>query len=129
MINNKTILTGVAAYYFLHGVVLLFSPESMLDLFHISVMKDTIVAGQFFGGSLIALGYLTWLSRHAVVGGIYGRPLVITNLTFFLVSALTGLNSRLSGFGNEFFWIEELLFFAGTVYFGNLLLSKSPVSN
>ena len=126
--KNKTILSSVAAYYFLHGAALLFSSDIILDLFGIPVAKEVMIGSQFFGGSLIALGYLTWLSRLSVVGGIYGRPLVITNLTFFLVAALTGLNSRLGGFGNDLFWIEVVLLFAGAAYFGKLLLSKSPVA-
>ena len=128
MMNNKTILTGVAVYYFVHGIALLFASDIALDLFGISVTKELMIGSQFFGGSLIALGYLTWFSRHSAVGGIYGRPLVITNLTFFLVAALTGLNSRLGGFSNDLFWVEEVLLFAGAVYFGKLLLSKSPVT-
>jgi hypothetical protein len=68
------------------GLALTFAPNEMLAW--TGVAPSFIVAwlGQLLGAALLGLAFLNWLQRHAVVGGIFGRPILLTNLTFLIVA-------------------------------------------
>jgi hypothetical protein len=43
---------------------------------------------QVLGALSLGFAMLDWMSRHTVIGGIYGRPLVVGNLLHFASGAL-----------------------------------------
>lgn len=53
------------------------------------------LAPAFAASGLLAVAVLNWMGRGAVYGGIYGRPLVLANLTLALTGGLTLLNGQL----------------------------------
>jgi hypothetical protein len=42
---------------------------------------------QLAGAGLLAVGWLNWVQRYAVVAGVLGRPVLLTNLVFGAVGA------------------------------------------
>ena len=41
--------------------------------------------GQLLGGAWLAVAALNWLSRSLLLGGIYGRPVVMANAVLYFV--------------------------------------------
>ena len=45
--------------------------------------------GQLLGAAWLGVAALNWLQRTALLGGIYGRPVVFANTVMYVVSALS----------------------------------------
>jgi hypothetical protein len=116
-----------AAVLMAHGIVLLFAPELFFTLFALSSSAEALVAAQLFGATLISFGLMNWTARGSVLGGIYGRALVYGNFVYSLIGFFVGIRARLSGFSNEYFWIEVLLYLASAIVFG-VMLFRGPFS-
>ena len=71
----------------LAGVVLLFAPDRVLPSLVIGYPPSGVWLGQLLGAACLGFAALNWLQRNAVIGGIYGRPVVFANLVFYFVSA------------------------------------------
>jgi hypothetical protein len=64
---------------------------------------------------------LNWLQRAAILGGIYGRPVVFANLVLYVVSALSLLRALLAG-APAALWLILIPMAAFAVAYGALLL-------
>lgn len=76
-----TIVCGVP------GLVLLFAAEEVL--LRLGGAPATPAAAWLvgvLGGTLVAIALMNWFQRHSMVGGIYGRPLLLAN-TLVLTNA------------------------------------------
>lgn len=82
---NRLVLL-VSLVYGVAGIVLTFAPDELLARAGATPAPVVVWLGQLLGAALLGLAFLNWLQRHAVVGGILGRPLLLTNLTFLMVS-------------------------------------------
>lgn len=71
------------------GVALLFASDVLLPALIPAFPPAAAWLGQLLGAAWLGLAALNWLQRRAVLGGIYGRPIVLANLTVFFVSALS----------------------------------------
>lgn len=121
---SKAILTATAIVYGIHGVALLFASDLTAGLFGITLTKKMTFAAQFFAGALLGMAVLNWYNRVSIVGGIYGRPLVMMNLMYGLISFLSGTRGAMDGYFNELFWIEVVLH--GLLTFSFALLMYLP---
>lgn len=66
------------------GIVTLFAPEVLLT--HIlGTMDAPHPLISMLGGLMFAFGYMNWMGRNAILGGIYGKPMVMANLVHGLV--------------------------------------------
>lgn len=73
------------------GLVLLFAPEEAAGLLGVDAVRPVPWLVQVLGCALLGMGTMNWLQRRAAVGGIYGRPLVLMNLSFAVPAFLSGL--------------------------------------
>jgi hypothetical protein len=83
-LNPLVVLTAVV--YGLGGLALTFAPVEVLTALGAAASPVEAWVGQLLGGALMALGWLNWVQRYAVVGGVLGRPLLLTNLLFLLAA-------------------------------------------
>jgi hypothetical protein len=51
---------------------------------------------QILASALLALAIFNWMTRGFAMGGIYGRPVVMTNFMFYFVAALVSLRPALN---------------------------------
>jgi hypothetical protein len=75
------LLIAAAVAYGIPGVVLLFGADEVLrsaDGGASSPMALWLLG--LLGGTLLAISLLNWIQRHTMIGGIYGRPLLIANV-------------------------------------------------
>lgn len=73
--------------FFAAGIAFLFLPDTLLPQLIPSFPRGGAWLGQLLAASLLGFGTLNWFSRGAILGGIYGRPVVAANTVFFFVSA------------------------------------------
>lgn len=74
------LLVAVSAVYAATGVVLLFAPELVFARSAPRVPPIALWMTGILGGALFAFALLNWFQRHTMMGGIYGRPLLMANL-------------------------------------------------
>ena len=70
------------------GAALLFGADDLLPRLVPGFPETAAWLGQLLGGAWLAVAVLNWLNRGARLGGIYGRPIVLTNLTVYFVGAM-----------------------------------------
>jgi hypothetical protein len=101
------------------GVTGLFLPGEITDL--IGFHPDATLPVQMFAGALCGMASLNWMGRGAVYGGIYGRPIVVGNLGFGLISASNLLSAATGGAAGSWAWVLAGLFGLHTLGFGRLM--------
>ena len=82
------LLTASAAVYFAAAVPLLFAPDELLAFAGEPASGLDAALLQVVGSAFFGFSMLNWMSRYTRTGGIYGRPLVIANLTHAASAAL-----------------------------------------
>jgi hypothetical protein len=127
-VKTKWVMIASASLLLAHGIVLLFASELLCKLFNLNHSPEGSVTAQLFGVALISLGLMNWTARRVVLGGIYGRALVYGNFVFSLIGFFVGIRARLNDFGNEYFWIEVVLYLAFAIVFGSMLF-RGPFSH
>ncbi|MEP7380165.1 MAG: hypothetical protein ABI910_00685 [Gemmatimonadota bacterium] len=86
------------------GAALLFASDTILPALLPSLPPGGAWLGQMLAAAWLGVAALTWNGRRAMLGGIYGRPVVATNATLFLVSALSLLRALVAGEAPTVLW-------------------------
>ena len=86
-----------AVVLLLGGASLLFAADDVLPVLVPGFPPGGAWLGQLLGAAWLAVAAMNWLQRASVLGGIYGRPVVLPNLALYFVSALTVLRTALGG--------------------------------
>ena len=81
--------------------------------------------GQLLAAALLALAALDWLGRSQLLGGIYGRPIVFANSTFYFVGAMVAIREA-SRSGGAAPWAAAVALTTFAVVYGWLLL-RGPI--
>lgn len=77
-INRLLVLSAVV--YAVAGLPLLFAADVILRPVDAGITPAGVWMAGMMGGALVAFALLNWFNRHQMMGGIYGRPLLIANL-------------------------------------------------
>jgi hypothetical protein len=80
----KLIMIGSAIALAIAGLALTFIPQETAQALNIPKHQVTIVALQLLGGLYLGFAILNYMTRNTIIGGIYGRPLVLANLVHFV---------------------------------------------
>ena len=127
--STKLLLVGAAVFQGCYGVVLLFLPDVVLGLFGPDSLPSpggvrAVFFVQQFGTALLGLAAINWIGRASPVGGIYGRLLVMGNLTFFMTNALLLVRQVLERPETWALWVNEVIVSGFAVAFALLLFGK-----
>lgn len=87
------------------GALLLFAPDVVLGMLAPGVPSSAGWLGQLIAAAWLGVAAMNWLQRTAVLGGIYGRPVVSANLVLYFVSAMSLVRARLDGATPVAAWI------------------------
>ena len=79
----SALLLGVAGFAFV------FAPRELLVRLAPGTPATATWIGQLLGAALVGLGCLNWFNRHTLLGGIYARAVVLANMMFYVVGALS----------------------------------------
>lgn len=85
----SVLLTAAAAVDLLVALPLLFAPVEVLRALGAGPSRLEPLLAQLLATALFGLGLLNWTSRHSTIGGIHGRPLVVSNLAHSFAAAMT----------------------------------------
>ncbi len=82
-------ITRVSAILLLlAGLALLFAADAILPVMIVSYPPSGHWLGQILGAGLLGLASFNYFNRSALIGGIYGRAVVASNMTFYFVTAM-----------------------------------------
>jgi hypothetical protein len=87
--NTKVLMTASAIIMGLTGIALSFMPQEIAGQLSLSAPSsiETLIL-QLLGAVYFSFAMLNWTARANLIGGIYGRPIAIGNLTHFVIGAL-----------------------------------------
>ncbi|MDQ3171426.1 MAG: hypothetical protein M3Q55_14925 [Acidobacteriota bacterium] len=88
MTRSKLLLSASALFFGLAGAGATFLPVELLTHVRQPGARILVVFIQALGALYLALAMLNWMSRGATIGGIYGRPLVVANLLYFMMTGI-----------------------------------------
>jgi Na+-driven multidrug efflux pump len=94
--NTKLLMTTFAVALSSAGIALIFSPDEASSLCGLDVTPSLRVLVQIVGAMYFAFGMLNWMTKESLIGGIYHRPVVVTNLSHFVIGALGLVKSLMS---------------------------------
>ena len=119
-------MTASAALLAAAGLALLFVPGELQRLVTGSGQSSgPPVVLQLWGASLLGLAAMSWIGRGLVLGGIYGRALVMANLVHWTVGGLTAVREALDRPASAAAWAAAALF-GGFAFAFAWLLRRHP---
>lgn len=91
---SSTLVSRVsAAVLLLAGLALLFAPDAVLPRLIPDYPTTALWLGQLLGTAWLGVAALNWSSRATILGGIYGRPIVLVNVAIYFIGALVMLSA------------------------------------
>ena len=106
------------------GIVTLFAPEVFLSVIGLANVTPHWPM-QLLAAAWLALAIFDWMTMGFAMGGIYGRPVVMTNFTHYFIGALTSLRPALAN-GRPGAIGITLIFGIFAVAYAVLLFSPGP---
>jgi len=101
--------------------VLLFASDDVLPRLVSGFPGSGAWVGQLLAAALLALGAINWLSRSQLLGGIYGRPVVLANAAFYFIAATVTIRAAASGDTADALWVVAVLVSSLAAIYGWLL--------
>lgn len=119
----STVVSSVSALILgIAGLALLFAPDVVLPAVVPAFPRSAVWLGQLLAAGWLGLAILNWLQRRLVLGGIYGRPVVLANLVLYPVSALSLLRALVAGTAPPLLWPAFGIAGLMAIAYGALLL-------
>ncbi|MEP3389567.1 MAG: hypothetical protein ABJO02_15350 [Reichenbachiella sp.] len=110
--NTKILMVLSVVYLATQGIVLTFLPQEVNTYFNINSEVMAVLISQTLGAALLAFALLNWMTRSNILGGIYGKPLMMANFLFFFASGMSYLKAADNPFIWSFATISMLLGFS-----------------
>ena len=114
----RTFITITAVVGLLYAVGLLFVPAFMATTYGMGTSASEILLARLFGGALLALGLVQWLSRDFTGASI--RPVIVGSLVGEIVGLIVALFGTLGGTMSGVGWsavVIYLVFGLGFAYY------------
>ena len=126
--NTKSLMTSSAIILALIGISLILFPKEILDYFELSTSDTLELLMQIIGSFYFAFAMLNWMSKGSLIGGIYGRPIAMANLTHFVIAGLALIKGVLANPSLSYvIWSIAIIYSIFAILFG-IVLFKHPVS-
>lgn len=126
MTSSKPVFRAVtlsAIALFAAGLCMLFAPnETVGALF--SDQGGSPILASLLGACLFGFASMNWIARHSLLGGIYGRAVVVGNQAHFFVGSLLLLR-HVSPAASPGVWTLFGVYLFGAVLFSFLLFRKT----
>ena len=110
------------------GISLILLPNEILDYFELSVSETLQLLMQIIGSLYFALAILNWMSKESLIGGIYGRPIAMANLTHFVIAGLALIKGILANPSLSYvIWSIAIIYSIFAIFFG-IVAFRHPIS-
>jgi hypothetical protein len=101
------------------GVLLVFAADEVLPRLSPGFPPSSAWLGQILGAAWLGLAALNWINRRAILGGIYGRPIVFANLIHYFIAAMVLI--RAANAGSKLIWLLAVPAITLALAYGALL--------
>ena len=122
--NSKLAMTSTSITLGGSGLLLIFLPQEIASTLEWS--EDSAVLLQLIGATYFGFAMINWMARGTLVGGIYGRPIVIGNLTHFLIGALIMVRLAIAAPSSLLVVVAAVIYVAFALIFG-YMMSHHPI--
>lgn len=117
-----------AAFLALCGLALLFAADVVLPALLPGFRAADAWLGQMLAAGWLAMAVLNWFNQLTLLGGIYGRAVVMSNVAFYFIAAMVLVRTLLTRTAPTALWIVAIpMFILAAVYFW--LLLRGPVES
>ena len=118
VVISTTVSHASALLLFAGGLTWLFAPDAAFSSLGLAMPPQSAWAGQLLGAAWLGFGALNWVQRRAILGGVYGRPIVLSNLFHYFIGAMALIKAGQGGAG---VWLLAIPFAALALAYGALL--------
>ncbi|MDB4949392.1 MAG: hypothetical protein JWM27_2041 [Gemmatimonadetes bacterium] len=118
---SRILMTAGAAVLALAGLAASFLPDEILRWSGTPAGPAPVLLVQVAGALYLGFAALDWMSRHTLIGGIYGRPVLTANLLHFLCAALACGKLVAGTPAARFLWPVALVYAVFAAGFGALM--------
>lgn len=103
-INTKLVMSVSAIFLGVLGLGLTFLPKEAAVSAGLPLTPALLLLLQVLGALYFSFAMINYMAKGAAIGGIYNKPILMGNLTHFVVGALTLIKAS-TGAGNLPFWV------------------------
>jgi len=126
--TTKLIMTLSAVFLAIIGIGLTFLPAEIGGITGTAPDKTFTVILQLLGALYFSFAMLNWMAKGTLIGGIYGKPVSVANLTHFVIGALALIKLLLNNHDLHYIiWILAGIYAIFAVLFG-MIFSKNPIA-
>ena len=126
--NTKSLMTLSAMILAMIGISLIFLPNEILDYLELSVSETLQLLMQIIGSLYFAFAILNWMSKGSLIGGIYGRPIAMANLTHFVIAGFALIKGILANPSLSYvIWSIAIIYSIFAIFFG-IVAFRHPVN-
>jgi len=86
--NTKLLMIVSSILLGLAGIIAIFAPQELLAALQAPVTQPLPVVVQLMGALYLAFALTNWTAKDSVIGGIYARPISLSNFAHFTIGAL-----------------------------------------
>ncbi len=122
--NSRILMIASAAMMAAIGLVLSFAPEEALTLFDQPAAGAVPVLLQLTGALYLGFAFTNWTAKGSVLGGIYGRAIVMGNFLHFTMGALALLKVGMGSERVPAIWVLSAVYAVFAVWFGRTLFTQ-----
>jgi hypothetical protein len=120
--EGTAIVLGVAA------IVLIFLPELVLARLAIPATTTTASLAQLYGAALFGFAQTCWVARGMLLGGIYGRAVVVGGFSHAFVGVFVLLHALRAAASNPVVWGACAVYAVLATAFGTLMFGRGPAA-
>ena len=111
----------------LTGIILSFFPQEVSH--YLNLNEANSIFFQILGSLYFGFAMLNWTANGTLLGGIYGRPVVIGNFTHFTIGSLALIKWILFYNYYIYIWGFTILYFIFAVLFGIVMFTNPRLKN
>lgn len=121
--NTKLLMTATSIVLGLTGIVLSFLPKEVLIFIHEQPSPILTLMVQLMGALYFAFAILNWMAKDSLLGGIYGRYVVVANTTHCVIAAVTLIKSATAN-NTMIIWTAALVYSVFAILFSVLMYTN-----
>jgi hypothetical protein len=122
----RLIMTVSAMTLAVIGISLTFAPREILNYTRTSSTPILLIVLQLLGALYFAFAMLNWTAKGATIGGIYNKPISISNFVHFLVGGLALTKALIYNQGLPYFlWVLTGIYLVFALCFG-IIFTRHP---
>ena len=115
------LLSASAILYFAAAILLIFAPVELSSVLGVSAGVGQSALLQVVGSALLGFSMLNWSNRFSQLGGIFGKPLVLANLSHTATAFLLLVRTAAKDFSYLPLTIPASAYLALAIAFGSRL--------